>query len=105
MCTKATLGDVVIALVAFWSTAAVARSRLWFLAPARIAWVTYLAVGVLLTVSFEWLATGVLQRWNYTAAMPRLPRTPIGLLPLLQWIVLPPLVIGIVRRQISPRSG
>ena len=49
----------------------------------------------------EALATGPLKRWTYDEAMPRLPILGIGLLPLLQWLLLPPLVVWIVRRQIS----
>jgi hypothetical protein len=34
--------------------------------------------------------------------MPRLPVIGTGLLPLLQWLVIPPLVLWFVRRQIAP---
>ena len=100
---QATFGDVLIALSAFWTAAWAARSRLWFLSSSRTAWVIYLGMGVLLTVSLEWLATGALQRWTYASEMPVIPWTPIGVFPLLQWVVVPPLVIWIARRQIGPR--
>ena len=39
-------------------------------------------------------------RWEYAEAMPRLPLLGTGLAPLLQWLLIPPLVIWLVRRQI-----
>ena len=62
---------------------------------------TFLGVGVVTTILFEAIATGALERWAYTDAMPRLPITGSGLLPLLQWLVIPPLVLWFVRRQIA----
>jgi len=41
-------------------------------------------------------------RWAYSEAMPHLPVLGTGLLPLLQWLVIPPLVLWFIRRQIAP---
>ncbi|MEH6387123.1 MAG: hypothetical protein V7772_04515 [Pseudomonas profundi] len=99
-CTKATAGDVVISLVAFWTASIVARSRYWFLRKQPVAVGVFIAAGLLITVVFEMLATGPLQRWTYSEAMPLLPLTGIGLSPLAQWVVLPLLQIWFVRRQV-----
>ncbi len=40
--------------------------------------------------------------WNYLPTMPLVPGTDIGLVPLLQWIVLPLLTVWFVRRQLAP---
>jgi hypothetical protein len=40
-------------------------------------------------------------RWDYSDAMPRLPVMGTGLLPLLQWLAVPLLVLWFVRRQIG----
>jgi hypothetical protein len=53
-----------------------------------------------ITVAIEWLATEVWHRWSYAADMPTLPLVGTGLVPLLQWLVLPPLVVGLVCRQL-----
>lgn len=101
ICTSATVGDIGIALVAFWSVAALSRSRSWILSPSGWQVLTFVAVGVLITVVAEWLATDVLNRWAYATSMPTLPLLGTGLLPLLQWLVLPPLVVWFVRRQLT----
>src|SRR5258708_34638086 len=100
-CTQATLGDAGIALAAFWIAAIFARARSWILRPNKLEAGIFLGVGVLVTILYEALATGVLERWAYSDAMPRLPLIGTGLLPLLQWLVIPLLVLWFVRRQIA----
>ena len=101
VCGRATLGDVVIALAAFWVVAASARARRWILAPTPRQVTGFVAVGVLITIVMEWLATQVVGRWAYAEAMPVVPVLGVGLSPLLQWIVLPLLVVWFVRRQLT----
>lgn len=100
-CTLATLGDVGIALVAFWTVAAIGNSRSWIRKPSTREVLIFVAVGVLITLAAEWLATEVLDRWAYATSMPTLPLLGTGLLPLLQWILLPPLVVWFARRQLT----
>ena len=104
-CTQATLGDAGIALAAFWIAAIFARARSWILRPNKLDVGIFLGVGVLVTILYEALATGVLERWAYSDAMPRLPLIGTGLLPLLQWLVIPLLVLWFVRRQIASACG
>lgn len=56
VCARATLGDVSIALVAFWAVALTARSRDWMLRPTTWQVTGLVVVGVLITVVMEWLA-------------------------------------------------
>ncbi len=100
-CTRATFGDAAISLVAFWSVATFARSRSWILdsSPSQVG--IFVAVGVVITILLEFLATGPFERWAYTELMPKLPVLGTGILPLLQWILLPPLTIWFVRRQLT----
>ncbi|MEX0958917.1 MAG: hypothetical protein WDZ63_06475 [Burkholderiales bacterium] len=100
VCTRATLGDVGIVLCAFWSVAVFSRSRRWLLAPTRAQIAAFLVVGVLITVIFEAIATGLLDRWQYGTTMPTLPLLGTGLLPLLQWLALPPLLLWLARNQV-----
>src|SRR3546814_7354205 len=53
ICTRATLGDGVIMLIAFWAVAAVSRSRWWLLRPDRRQVAGLVAVGVAITRSEE----------------------------------------------------
>ena len=99
-CSRATLGDAVMAVVAFWGPALLRGSRQWFAAPRRPEVLLYVAIGLALTVAFEWLATGPLERWSYGPEMPRLPILGTGLLPALQWVLVPPVALWITARQL-----
>ena len=102
-CLQAAFGDMLIMLLAYGAVAVVARNRRWIVAASgwQLAW--FIAIGVAITVVIEWLATRGhwTNRWNYLPAMPLLPGTGIGLLPLLQWVVLPLLTMWFVRRQLA----
>jgi hypothetical protein len=105
-CTRASLGDVIIMLVAFWVVSAAAASRRWMAAPRRRHLLLLVATGLVVTVVIEWLALRGqwLGGWAYAAAMPIVPGLGVGLSPLVQWIVLPPLVVWFARRQsVYPR--
>jgi hypothetical protein len=100
-CSRATVGDAAIAVVSFLVVAGLARSRAWILRPSAWEVAGFVATGVLITIGIEWLSTGPLDRWAYAEAMPTLPLLGTGVLPLLQWILIPPLVAWFVRRQLT----
>lgn len=100
-CTVATLGDVAIALVSFWAVAFAVHSRTWILQPRPGELAGFVAAGVLITIAAEWVLTEVIDRWTYAPSMPTLPLLGTGLLPLLQWIILPPLIVWFVHRQLT----
>jgi hypothetical protein len=100
-CTLATFGDAGIALAAFWITAFFARTRSWIMQPGRSDIATFIGLGLAATITLETLAIGMFNRWDYSDAMPRLPVMGTGLLPLLQWLAVPLLVLWFVRRQIG----
>ena len=77
------------------------RSRAWFLHSRPRDVVAFTSIGFVITVLMEWLATGPLGRWTYADTMPVVPLLGIGLLPALQWLLLPPLVLWFTRRQLS----
>lgn len=104
ICTSATAGDVGIALTAFWITAAASRSRHWIAAPRLWQTGMFVLAGVLITVGFEYHATEIASRWTYSDLMPLVPPLGTGLLPLLQWIVVPLLVLSLTRRLVTPAT-
>ena len=97
-CLQATLGDVFIALTAFWCAAVVVRRRDWLLEAQPSAWLAYMATGLGITVVLERLATGPLARWAYAGTMPLL--ADVGLLPLAQWLLVPPVALWLARRHV-----
>lgn len=101
VCLQATLGDVAIALTAFWLVAVIWRNRFWLLAPLRLQWGSYVIYGLAVTVGLEKLATEVLYRWQYSDSMPVLPLLEVGVSPLAQWVLLPPLALWLTRRHVA----
>jgi hypothetical protein len=59
ICLQATLGDVAIALTAFWTIAWCGRDRHWPTHPRPAQIAAFALVGLLITIIFEWLATQV----------------------------------------------
>lgn len=104
VCTSATVGDVGFALTAFWATSAAARSRMWIASPRAWQIGLFVAVGIGLTVGFEYYYTEVSERWNYSELMPLVPPFGTGLSPLFQWIVIPLLVVSLTRRLVSAEA-
>ena len=95
VCLAASLGDLLIAAAAYALAALVFRRPAWALRPGWWAPAAlWLAAGLAVTVLIErWaVATG---RWAYGPAMPTL--LGVGLLPVLQWIIVPASTLGIVR--------
>lgn len=100
-CSLASIGDAAIALVSFWVVVAATGTRAWILAPSTIQVAVFTMVGVLVTVLGERVATETLRWWSYAGQMPTLPLLGTGLLPFFQWMILPPLVVWFVRRQLT----
>lgn len=100
LCGRATLGDVGMALVAFWAASLAARDRAWILCPSLVPVAVFVAAGAVMTIAFEYHATRIALRWAYAEAMPRVPPFGTGLSPLVQWLVIPPVVIWLARRHL-----
>ncbi|MAT65913.1 MAG: hypothetical protein CMN57_09745 [Gammaproteobacteria bacterium] len=98
LCSRAAFGDAFIALLAYGTLAAYTRDRYWAAkaSPSQVA--GYVGVGLAVTIVLEWLATAVLDRWQYAASMPTVPLLGTGLAPLLQWLIVPLAVLGWIRR-------
>lgn len=100
-CTLHAVGDAAIAVLCFLLVAGAVGSFAWPRSPGRKEIVLFTLFSLGIAVVVEWLATGPLQRWGYADRMPILPAVRAGLLPILQWTILPPLVVWIVRWQLA----
>lgn len=100
LCLRASLGDALMLVIMYWLTAAYFKLRMWILYLNAYQITFFIAIGMIMTVIFEALATGPLQRWEYGELMPTLPILGTGVAPVLQWLLIPPLVLWFVRRQI-----
>ena len=95
-----TLGDALIGLSALLIALIVGRERgpaHW--RPGRVAVLSVL-FGAGYTVWSEWMNITLLRSWSYAESMPRLSLGDfeLGLTPLMQWLVIPPLALYAARR-------
>lgn len=94
-CFVASLGDGLMVLLLFCAAWLMTGARDWPMPARPRGYVTMMVGGAALAVVVEWIAVQVSHAWIYTEAMPRIPGTDIGLVPVLQMIVLPPLIVRI----------
>jgi hypothetical protein len=99
-----TLGDVLIGGAALLLALILSRERglpqwRW----SRVGALTVL-IGIAYTVFSEWMNITLLRSWAYTRSMPVLEigGFEVGLTPLAQWLVLPPLALYLGRAALSP---
>ena|SRR5688572_29407454 len=95
-CFVASLGDGLMVLGIVAGGGVILRKPDWFLCPGVQGTIVMLLVGLVLGVTVEWVAVHVLQRWAYTTRMPRVPGLDVGLVPVAQMLVLPPLIFRLV---------
>ena len=93
-----TLGDVVVAGAILTAALAVTGQPGWPRIGFANASVVTAAFGAAATIYLERLNTRVWRSWSYSELMPVIPWIEVGLLPLLQWIILPPLALLVARR-------
>ena len=94
-CIIPSLGDGIIVMLIFcvgW----LARGRSdWADQPDGAGYALMLMTGFSIAVLVEWLGFYGLKRWTYTGNMPLLPGLGIGIVPVLQMLILPPLIFKI----------
>lgn len=96
-CMRASAGDAAMIGIAFWVVAFLEKDRRWYLHLSLRSLALFLLPGLLMTIVFEAMTTGPLDRWSYANSMPTLPGLGTGLAPLAQWLLLPPLIIFLAR--------
>ena len=82
-----------ITVIAYLITSKVFNNSSWYHGWKTKYLIIYLCVGVLMTVVLELYNTMILGRWSYAGIMPVLPVIKIGLVPILQWLIVPILIV------------
>jgi hypothetical protein len=95
-CLRAALGDGVLVLAIYGAGVVAFRRRDWFRRPGWPGYAFMFAAGLALAVAVEWAALQIAQRWSYSERMPLIGG--IGVVPLLQMLVLPPLAFFLVAK-------
>jgi hypothetical protein len=92
LCAAASLIDgllvVLIAMIGWW----LLKRPVWFEKPGVQGYGVMLASGLSISLVIEWATVSQLHWWDYAIQMPLLPGFGIGLVPVLQMLVLPPLI-------------
>lgn len=97
-CLRASIGDAGITLGSYAAVAAIGTRRWINHATPRMN-VGYLACGVVVTIALEYVSVYRLSRWAYSSIMPTIGG--IGVVPLVQWLVLPPVVLWLSHRHLA----
>jgi hypothetical protein len=95
-CLIASLGDGIILWVIYIVGLCVFKARDWFVDPTASHYAVMLLTGLVISIVVEWVALDILNRWAYTSQMPIIPVLKIGLAPVLQMLILPPVIFAIV---------
>ena len=93
-CLAASIGDLLLLAVAYAVTALLVRDAHWIFRPRLASVAAWIALGLAATVAIERSAVAS-GRWRYSASMPTIAG--VGLLPLVQWIVVPLLLVAVAR--------
>jgi hypothetical protein len=72
------------------------HNRRWFVHSSASHYTVMLTAGLTVSIIVERIALDVLNRWIYTASMPIIPILNIGLVPVLQMLLLPPIIFTTV---------
>lgn len=99
-CFVASLGDGLILCIIHGIGWGVFRRADWFAGAGASRYGVMLGAGLVIAGAIEWVAVHVLHRWAYTDLMPVIPGLEIGVIPVLQMLLLPPLAfmaVAIIR--------
>ena len=89
--------DVILTLGSFWLVSLISRNRRWFLTLTRVNFAGFIMAGVGYTFLSERLNVHIFQSWSYNESMPIIPWVKVGLTPILQWLIIPSVVILLLR--------
>lgn len=96
VCVVASLVDGLLVLLILGVGRVVFGRSDWYEQAGLRGYLVMLASGVAISVGIEWTAIYLLRWWSYSTRMPLMPILNIGLTPLIQMLVLPPLIFRLV---------
>ena len=96
--THCSFGDGVIILVCSWVVSALVRSRNWVLHPTPKLTFLFTSIGLAVTLTIETYRVNVSQ--VYGVPVLAVPILGLSGLAVIQWIILPPLILYLARRHI-----
>jgi len=73
------------------------REIAWIFHPRKMDYILITSMGLFYTLLSEYINVQLLQRWRYTNLMPIVPGLRIGLTPILQWLLLPSIILLVTK--------
>jgi hypothetical protein len=101
--THCAFGDAVIILFSSWVVSAFMRSRYWLLTPAWKLTFLFTSIGLLITLAIETYRVNVSNA--YGVPVLAVPILGMSALAIIQWIVLPAIILYLARRHMLGYSG
>jgi hypothetical protein len=98
MCAAASVADGLVVLLIFWIGWLVIGQRDWYRWPGVRGYTVLLLAGAVMSVAVEWIAIYGAQWWTYSPHMPLIPGLNVGLAPVAQMLMLPPLIFHLLAR-------
>ncbi len=93
-----TLGDLLILLVLYELVALLNRNRHWYANNVVASGLLFTLLGAGYTVYSEIMNVRIKGTWGYTELMPIVPVIDIGGMPFLQWLLVPPVLLWLMRQ-------
>jgi hypothetical protein len=95
-----TLGDTFILMIGYMLISLYYKNLNWVYDSNVKHHAIFVIMGVTYTIFSEYINVNVRNSWSYSEYMPLLPFTNTGLIPFMQWVILPPVIIFITKRQL-----
>lgn len=92
-----TLGDLLILLSIYELVALLNRNRRWVESNILFNGLLFTLAGLGYTIYSEITNVRIKGTWGYTELMPIVPVVEIGGMPFMQWVLVPPILLGLMR--------
>ncbi len=93
-----TIGDIMILGISIILWSLFKKDNEWFFSPRKKDYLVITLLGVSYTSYSEVLNVVVRQSWGYSELMPVIPGTHIGIVPIIQWLILPSVILYVCAR-------
>lgn len=97
-CFIASLGDGLIVMVIYLIDWLIFRWQERIRAAGKWRLAVMLLTGLIVGAIIEWIGVYGLHRWSYNELMPMFPGLRIGLIPIMQMVILPPIIFALVEK-------
>lgn len=95
LCFLMSLGDGLLILLIFWAGRVVFGNPTWFHHPGLRGYLLMAVTGLAMIILLEWVMISRMKWWSYTADMPLIPGIAVGISPVAQMLLLPPLIFWV----------